>query len=145
MMKETLKRLMEVFLSLFFLISMAFGVCGTILEPDGALHYSVMFAPALMALTCTLPSLLTIHADRLTTGQLAARIVLQLLLEEGIVLTMMHFGFHSFSSIWAMLTVAFSVLLVYAGAYLIDWIHGCMEAEELNRRLTSMQKGTEST
>lgn len=140
-MKEILKKLMEVFLSLYFLIAMAFGICGLILEPEGVLRYSVMFAPAAMALMCTLPALLTLHAERLTARQIAARKVLQLLLEEGIVLSMMHFGFHRFSSIGAALTVAVSVLLVFAGVYLIDWVHGCMEAEELNRRLEKMQKG----
>ena len=139
-MKEAMKKLMEVFLSLHFLITMAFGVCGVILEPDGKLRYGDMFAPALMALLCTLPALLTIRAERLTVKQIMVRKVLQFLLEEGIVLSMIHFVFHEFTSVGAVLTVAVSVLLVFAGVYLIDWVRGCMEAEELNRRLAQMQK-----
>lgn len=144
MMKETMKKLMEVFLSLHFLITMAFGVCGVILEPDGKLWYEAMFAPAVMALLCTLPALLTIRADRLTVKQIIVRKVLQFLLEEGIVLSMIHFVFHEFTSIGAVFTVAVSVLLVFAGVYLIDWVRGYMEAEELNRRLAQLQKGKDS-
>lgn len=139
-MKETLKKLMEVFLSLHFLITMAFGICGVILEPNGKLWYEAMFAPAVMALLCTLPALLTIWADRLTVKRIIVRKVLQFLLEEGIVLTMIHFVFHEFTSVRAVFTVAVSVLLVFAGVYLIDWIRGCVDAEELNRRLVQMQK-----
>lgn len=140
-MKETMKKLMEVFLSCQFLISMAIGICGLVLEPDGVLGYKIMFQPAVMAFFCTLPALLTIQADRLTAKQIMVRKVVQFLLEEVIVLSMMHFGFHRFSSIGAAFTVAVSVLLVFAGVYLIDWVRGCMEAEELNRRLAQLQKG----
>lgn len=54
-MKETMKKLMEVFLSCQFLISMAIGICGLVLEPDGVLGYKIMFQPAVMAFFCTLP------------------------------------------------------------------------------------------
>ena len=70
-----------------------------------------------------------------------ARKVVQVLLEEGIVLSMMHFGFHRFSSIGAAFTVSVSVLVVFVGVSLIDWIRGCMKAEELNRCLAQLQKG----
>ncbi len=140
-MKETIKKLMEVFLSCQFLISMAIGICGLVLEPNGVLGYKIMFQPEVMAFFCTLPALLTIWADRLTAKQIMVRKAVQFLLEEVIVLSMMHFGFHRFSSIGAAFTVAVSVLLVFAGVYLIDWVRGCMEAEELNRRLAQLQKG----
>lgn len=140
-MKEIMKKLMEVFLSLHFLISMAFGICGLILEPGGRLWYEAMFAPAVMALLCTIPALLTIGTNKLTAKQILLRKVFQFLLEEGIVLPMIHFVFHEFSSIGDAVTVAVSVLLVFVGVYLIDWVRGCMEAEELNRRLAQLQEG----
>lgn len=140
-MKETVKKLIEVFLCLHFLISIAFGTCGLILKSDGKLWYEAMFAPAGMALLCTFPALLTIRADELTAKQLAWRKVLQFLLEEGIVLSMKHFLFQKFSSIGAVLLVAVSVLLVFAGIYLFAWTWSYMEAEELNRRLAQLQNG----
>lgn len=140
-MKATIKKLMEVFLTCQFLISMAIGICGLVLEPDGVLSYKIMFQPSVMAFFCTLPALLTMRADRLTAKQIMVRKVEQFLLEEVIVLSMMHFYFHKFSSIGAAFTVAVSVLLVFVGVYLIDWVRGCMEAEELNRRLAQLQKG----
>ena len=140
-MKEVMKSLMEVFLTCNFLICMAFGTCGLILDPDGVLNYKAMFAPVVMALFCSLPALLTVHVDHLTAKQIMARKVLQFILEEVIVMSMMHFGFHRFSSIAAALTVAVSVLLVFVGVYLIDWVRGCMEAEKLNRCLEQLQKG----
>lgn len=139
-MKEIMKKLLEVFLSLSFLITMAFGICGLILEPDGQLQYGDLFAPSAMALLCTLPALLTIVPDQMTTRQIAVRKALQLFLEECIVLSVMHFVFHKFSSVGAALTVAVSVLVVFAGVYLLDWVRNCMEAEKLNRILEQMQK-----
>ena len=62
-------------------------------------------------------------------------------LMEAIVLSMVHFGFHGFNSIGSAFTVAVSVLLVFAAVSLADWARGCMEAEDLNRRLAQLQKG----
>ncbi len=140
-MKETIKKLIEVFLTCHFLISMAIGACGMLLGSDAKLGYEDMFAPALMAFLCTLPTLLTIRSEKLTLKQLVLRKVLQVLLVEAIVLSINHFGFHGINSISSAVTVAVSVLVVFAGVSLVDWARGCMEAEELNRRLDQFQKG----
>ncbi len=140
-MKETMKKLIEVFLICHFLISVAIGVCGMLLGPDTKLGYRDMFAPALMAFLCTLPTLLTLQSEKLTMKQIVGRKILQVLMVEAIVLSMIHFGFHGINSIGGAFTVAVSVLLVFVGASLADWVRGCMEAEDLNRRLAQLQKG----
>lgn len=111
-----------------------------ILSPGTSLSYADLLSPSLLAFLCTLPTLLTIRVDRLNTTQLVIRKILQILLIEAIVLTMVNFGFHGINSIGGTLTVAFFVLLVFAGVSLIDWVKSCLEAEELNRRLIQMQR-----
>lgn len=139
-MKETIKKLAEVFLTCHFLISAAIGVCGLLLEPDTRLGYEDMFAPALMAFLCTLPTLLTVRNERLTLKQIVFRKIVQVLLVEIIVLSMIHFGFNGIDSVGSAVIVAAAVLLVFAGVSLADWARGYMDAEDLNRRLAELQK-----
>ena len=140
-MKETMKKLIEVFLICHFLISVAIGACGMLLGPDTKLGYADLFVPALMAFLCTLPTLLTLQPEKLTIKQIVRRKILQVLMVEAIVFSMIHFGFHGINSIGSAFTVAVSVLLVFVGASLADWARGCIEAEDLNRRLAQLQKG----
>lgn len=140
-MKDAIKKLLEVFLTCHFLISVAIGACGMILGPDTKLGYGDLFVPALMAFLCTLPTLLTLQPEKLTTKQIVVRKLLQVLMVEAIVLSMVHFGFHGINSIGGAFTVAVSVLLVFVGVSLVDWARGCIEAEDLNRRLAQLQKG----
>lgn len=140
-MKDAIKKLLEVFLTCHFLISVAIGACGMILGPDTKLGYGDLFVPALMAFLCTLPTLLTLQPEKLTIKQIVGRKLLQVLMVETIVLSMIHFGFHGINSIGSAFSVAVSVLLVFVGASLADWARGCMEAEDLNRRLAQLQKG----
>lgn len=140
-MKETMKKLIEVFLTCHFLISVAIGACGMMLGPDTKLGYTDLFVPTLMAFLCTLPTLLTLQPEKLTMKQIVGRKILQVLMVEAIVFSMIHFGFHGINSIGSAFTVAVSVLLVFVGASLADWVRGCMEAEDLNRRLAQLQKG----
>lgn len=143
-MKETMKKLAEVFLICHFLISIAIGICGLILGPDNKLGYADMFVPTLMAFLCTLPTFLTIQPEKLTIKQIVLRKILQILMVEVIVLSMVHFGFHGINSICGAFTVAVFVLLVFAGVSLIDWVKGSIEAEDLNRRLAQLQKEEDS-
>ena len=143
-MKEIMKKLAEVFLICHFLISIAIGMCGMILGPDTKLGYADMFVPTLMAFLCTLPTLLTIQPEKLTIKQIVLRKILQILIVEVIVLSMVHFGFHGINSIGGAFTVAVFVLLVFAGVSLIDWAKGSIEAEDLNRRLAQLQKEEDS-
>ena len=140
-MKETMKKLIKVFLICHFLISVAIGACGMLLGPDTRLGYRDMFVPALMAFLCTLPTLLTLQPEKLTIKQIVRRKILQVLTVEAIVLSMIHFGFHGINNIGDAFTVAVSVLLVFGGVSLADWARGRMEAEDLNRRLAQLQKG----
>ena len=87
-MKETMKKLIKVFLICHFLISVAIGACGMLLGPDTRLGYRDMFVPALMAFLCTLPTLLTLQPEKLTIKQIVRRKILQVLTVEAIVLSM---------------------------------------------------------
>lgn len=138
-MKEAIKRLMETFLICHFLISMAVGISGTIMDPDYVLNYNDLFVPAIMALICTLTTLLTLRTDRISLKQLVLRKTAQILIVEGIVLSMTHFGTSGLRNVIEIVVVAVAVILVFVGASVIDWISGYLEAEELNRKLAQMQ------
>ncbi len=139
-MKETIRKLFEVFLACHFLISIALGVCGMILGPGAKLGYEAMFAPTLMALLCTLPTLLTLGAERLTAGRYALRKALQVLLTEAAVLSMVYSSRRP-GSVGEALLVASSVLAVFAGVTLILRLRSRMEADVLNRQLARLQRG----
>lgn len=143
-MKETMKRLFEVFLICHFLISMMIGGCGLILGKDHVLGYADMFNPAIMALLCTFPTLLTIRSEKLTMAQLVLRKFFQVIIIEGIILSM-HLGADGIHNAKELIVVAASVLLVFIGVLVIDWASGYMEAEELNRRLVQMQNARKET
>ena len=138
-MKEKIKRLMEVFLICHFLISMAVGICGTVMEPDYLLNYTDLFDPAIMALFCTLPTLLETRINKISTVQFVVRKVIQILIIEGIVLSMIYFGSIGLRNSVEVIVVAVAVLFVYCGVSVIDWISSYLEAEDLNRKLAQMQ------
>lgn len=140
-MKDVAKRLFEVFLICHFLISMIIGICGMVMGQDHVLEYSDMFDPAIMALFCTLPTLLTIRSEKLTMAQLILRKILQILIVEGIALSMLYFGAYGIHNAGELMLIATAVLLAFVGVSVVDWVSGYMEAEELNRRLAQMQHG----
>lgn len=138
-MKEIMKRLLEVFLICHFVISMGIGIAGSIIKPEIVLAYKDLFEPAIMALLCTIPTLLTIRTDELSIKQLVFRKIIQIFIVEGIVLSMIYFGTNGFHSVGEFLIVFISVLLVFAGVSLLDWVSSYFEAKELNRMLLQMQ------
>ena len=138
-MKEKIKRLMEVFLICHFLITLAVGICGTVLDPDHLLNYKDLFVPAIMALFCTLPTLLETRVNKISMAQLVVRKIIQIIIIEGIVLSMIHFGSSGLRNAVEFIVVAVAVLLVYGGVSVFDWISSYLEAEDLNRKLAQMQ------
>ena len=140
-MKDTIKRMFEIFLICHFLISMMIGICGLVTKQNHVLDYVDMFDPAIMALLCTLPTLLTIRTGKLTMAQLILRKIFQILMVEGIVLSLLYFGAYGLHNVGELIIIATAVLLVFVGVSVIDWISGYIEAEDLNRRLAQMQHG----
>lgn len=138
-MKEKIKRLMEVFLICHFLITMAIGICGTVMKPDYLLNYTDLFEPAIMALFCTLPALLDTRNKKISTVKFVVRKAIQILIIEGIVLSMIYFGSIGLKNAVELIIVAVTVLFVYCGVSVIDWISSYLEAEDLNRKLAQMQ------
>ena len=139
MMKEIMKRLLEVFLICHFMISMGIGIAGSIMEPGTVLMYEDLFEPAIMAFLCTVPTLLTIRTDELSMKQLVFRKIIQIFIVEGIILSAIYFGTNGFHSVGDFFIVFIAVLLVFAGVSLLNWISSYFEAKELNRRISQMQ------
>lgn len=138
-MKEIMKRLLEVFLICHFMISMGIGIVGSIMEPGTVLMYENLFEPAIMALLCTIPTLLIIRTEELSLKQLVCRKLTQILVVEGVVLSLIYFGTSGIHSVGEFAIVFISVLLVFVGVSLLDWVSSYFEAKELNRMLLQMQ------
>ena len=138
-MKEIMKRLLEVFLICHFMISMGIGIVGSIMEPGTVLMYENLFEPAIMALLCTIPTLLIIRTEELSLKQLVCRKLTQIFVVEGVVLSLIYFGTSGIHSVGEFAIVFISVLLVFVGVSLLDWVSSYFEAKELNRMLLQMQ------
>lgn len=138
-MKEIMKRLLEVFLICHFMISMGIGIVGSIMEPGTVLMYENLFEPAIMALLCTIPTLLIIRTEELSLKKLVCRKLTQILVVEGVVLSLIYFGTSGIHSVGEFAIVFISVLLVFVGVSLLDWVSSYFEAKELNRMLLQMQ------
>ena len=138
-MKEIMKRLLEVFLICHFVISMGIGIAGSIIKQGIVLTYEDLFEPAIMALLCTVPTLLTIRTDELSIKQLVFRKIIQIFIVEWIILAMIYFGMNGFQSEGEFLIVFIMVLFVFAGISLLDWVSSYLEAKELNCMLLQMQ------
>ena len=138
-MKEIMKKLLEVFLICHFVISMGIGIAGSIMKPGIVLTYENLCEPAIMALLCTIPTLLTIRTDELSIKQLVVRKIIQIFIVEGIILSLIYFGTNGLHSVGEFLIVFIAVLFVFAGVSLLNWVSSYFEAKELNCMLLQMQ------
>jgi len=138
-MKDAIKRLFDVFLICHFIISMIIAICGLIAGQDHELSYSDMFDPALLAFLCTLPTFLTMRTERLTISQLVMRKIVQLVIIEGIVVSLLYLGNYGLQNVKETFIVTTAVFVAYLVVSIIDWISGYIEAQELNRKLAQMK------
>lgn len=133
-MKETMKKLMEVFITCHFLISVAIGS----LWYDSRTGHQC----EVCRYVCTYCDGLFLdaphHAHYLEQKKIEKQIVLRKVLQILMVEAIVHFVF------MGSIVLAVSVLLVFVGVFLIDWVLGWIEVEKLNRRLVQLQKGENS-
>lgn len=139
-MKKFIKDFLELFLAIYFGISLAFAICGLLVGKEHTLSYTYVFYPMGLAFLCTFPAMLASEPEKLTAKQHLFRRILQIVLLEGIVLPTVYFYPLAPGSVRNVILVGFIVILVYLLVFLIGWIFGYLEAEELNRGLREMKK-----
>ena len=124
-------------LSLFFmlttLITIAIFVIGSAFDADARFGYAAMLTPLRYAAFCVLPTLATYSRRELKKKELIARMALELVLIEAVML------FFAFSSpvidtnrVSVVFVIAGSVLIIYVMARLFSWLRESAEARVLN-------------
>ena len=127
-------------LSLFFmlttLITIAIFVIGSAFDADARFGYAAMLTPLRYAACCVLPTFATYSRRELNTKELIARLALELVLIEAV---MLFFAFTSpvidTNRISVVLVIAGSVLIIYVMARLFSWLRESAEARVLNEDL----------
>jgi archaellum biogenesis protein FlaJ (TadC family) len=138
-MKHYLKIYFEIFLSTHFLVTIVMSFCGMMLGKEDQFHYSGLLLPALYAFFCSFLIFLSLHHERMTTRQLIKRRLLQLIIGEVVVLSLISIGVERDHTLGQWLILASAVPIVMGGLCFFDWLFSHMEADGLNRELKAMQ------
>lgn len=139
--KRFLVNKLILFFMLSTLITAAISVIGSAFDADARFGYDSLMTPIEYAALCMLPTLVTYSRRELSTKEILARKALLLVLLEGVIL------FIAFTSsvidtgnIHVLLSLAGSVLVIFALANLFLWLKDSAEAKKLNCDLARFQK-----
>ena len=120
-------------------ISLAIGTIGCIYAPEIALSYDAFFMPFIYAFFCVLPSILTYSSQDLSIREMIVREVLEFVMVEVVVLILTYL-----SDAWlnptAVLTIAFSVAIVYVFVLSIDYSISHVNAKRMSAKLKQMRQ-----
>ena len=132
-------------LSLFFmlttLITVAVCVIGSAFDANARFGYDAMLTPVRYAACCVIPTFVTYSKRELKPRELMARMVLELILIEAVMLGL---AFASpaidTSKSSVVLVIAGSVLVIYILARFFSWLPDAAEAKKLSTELLSFQQ-----
>ena len=91
-LREFIIKRVQIFFFLVTMILIAQVIIGNAIAPEQVLHYSDLTSTLIMAGLCMLPSVVTYSKKELSLRQLFIRQAIQLVLIEGIMLTMATIG-----------------------------------------------------
>ena len=139
--KRFLVNRLILFFMLSTLITVAIVLIGSAFDPEAQLGYKDMLIPIEYAALCIMPTLVMWSKRELSPKALLVRKAIMLVLIEGVIL------FIAFTSdvidtsrIEVVLTIAGSVLVIFALVHLFLWIKDAAEAKKLNRELEEFRK-----
>lgn len=132
-------------LSLFFmlttLITVAVCVIGSVFDANARFGYDAMLTPVRYAACCVIPTFVTYSKRELKPRELMARMVLELILIEAVMLGL---AFASpaidTSKSSVVLVIAGSVLVIYILVKFFSWLLDAAEAKKLSTELLSFQQ-----
>lgn len=120
-------------------ISLMEGLLGSLFLPDRMLGFRAFFVPPLFGLLTALTGLVVESRRELTVRQMLFRMLLQLLLIEGMIFGINCLAGNSYS--WKMaVALALGILAVFVLVYVVMWQNERRVAEAFNKRLAAMQK-----
>lgn len=127
----------------FFLVTMILLTqitLGSAMEPNRVLHYKDFITTFYMAGLCILPTVVTYSKKELTLKQMLVRHTIQLVLIEGIMLTLTVIGIESSSQkLLTVVLIAVAIAIIYALSIFIMWYHQYIESKKLTELLKKIQ------
>ncbi len=139
--KEFLIKRVQIFFFLVTMILIAQVILGNIMEPEKVLHYSDFTSTLIMAGVCMLPSFVTYSKKELFLRQLLVRHGIQLVLIEGIMLTLAFTGIENIpEKPLGMFLIAIATLVIYILAILVVWYQQYLQSKKLTEQLKMLQK-----
>ena len=133
------KNVLVVFFVAVACICAAMAVLGMLFEPDARFGYEGFLSPLLFGAATMLPVLVGYSRRELSIREVLARKAVQLALIEFIVLLMVY-STGSLAGVFAPLSLALSVLMVYVTVHLILWASDRSTAKALNKAIQKMQR-----
>lgn len=138
--KEFIISRLQMFFFLVTMILLAQVVLGNVIEPDRVLYYKDFTGTFLMAGLCMLPTVVTYSKKELTFKQMFVRHTIQLVLIEGIMLTLAITGFEtSPQKLLSVVLIAVITAVIYALAIFIMWYRQYLESKKLTELLKNLQ------
>ncbi len=138
--KEFIMSRIQMFFFLVTMILMAQVILGNAIEPDRVLYYKDFMGTFLMAGLCMLPTVVTYSKKELPLKQMIVRHIIQLVLIEGIMLTLAIMGIEpSRQKLMSVVMITIATAVIYALAILIMWYRQHVEAKKLTKLLINIQ------
>lgn len=138
--KEFILSRIQVFFFLVTMILLTQVVLGNIIEPDRVLYYKDFIGTFVMAGLCMLPTIVTCSKKELSLKQMIVRHIIQLVLIEGIMLTLAVMGIEpSPQKLLSVVLIAVATAIIYALAILIMWHRQYLESKKLTELLKKIQ------
>ena len=138
--KELIRDMINTYFMLVTMIAGVMMVLGTCFMPDARFGYEAFGEPLIYAAYGTLPNLVMYARKELTVKQFLIRKVIQLILVEVIVIAvalpieMIEAGKAE------VVSLAFSVFVIYLLTHLIDWFQNCAAAKQMTEELLIFQQ-----
>lgn len=138
--KEFIMPKIQMFFFLVTMILLAQVILGNAIEPDRVLYYKDFMGTFLMAGLCMLPTVVLYSKKELSFQQMIIRHIIQLVLIEGIMLTLAIMGIEpSQQKFLSVILIAVITAMIYALAILIMWYRQNIEAKKLTKLLINIQ------
>ena len=143
MMKDKLKDMFQSFFICVTLINVAMLFLGKILRPEQQFGYEVFVYPLVYGLIGMIPALIVRDGKELTVKQTIIKEVIQMVLTVVLLVAFIFGGNPVDSEMIRMASlVALSVVLVYAGVFVIRWLLDKRTADKLNEDLVRFKERT---
>ena len=136
-MKDKLRNILGSFFISVTLINIAMLVLGSLLMPEQRFGYEVFIYPIIYGVIGIIPALITRDGKELSVKQTLVKNAVQMLMTVVLILAFM-FGGHpvDHNLVVTAVSVAISVVIIYAGVVIIGWFLDKKAADQMNEDLT---------